>query len=509
MSTSKRVVKNTLFLYMRTIVSLLVSVFTTRVLLEALGASDYGLYNVVGGAIAMLGFLSASMSSVTQRFLSYAEGVQDEAKIIQYFNNSIIIHNGLAVIMVVVFGLSSLIFFNGILNIPDGKIQAAIIIYICMLVSTVFSITVVPYEAEINAHENMLFYSILGIIDVLLKFSIAIVVLYLKSEKLIFYAVLMAIESFVLRYVTQIYCKHQYKECRKISLRANYDKNVIKEMLSFAGWNLTNIGTGMISLFGMNVVANHYFGTQVNAAMGVATQLTGVMMGLSTNMLKAIAPVIVKSEGSKQHDKMLEISYISCRYSYLLFSFACIPVLLYLPKVLSTWLIVVPQWTRAFCVLLIVSSLIEQLTVVLYQSIIAGGKIKYYNIVRSITNILPIIVSVLVFQYTDAAPYWVIIFWLIFKALGGDIVNLYYACKDLQLKISKYAETVILPCFVSTMIVLFVGWVIHYACNYCQANELIGLGLTYLSSVFVWGTIAINQKERILIKSFIMKIVKK
>jgi O-antigen/teichoic acid export membrane protein len=326
MSNSKKVVTNTLFLYIRTIVSLMVSVFTTRILLHALGASDYGLYNVIGGAISMLGFLIASMSSATQRFLSYAEGAGDRNKIIVYLNNSILIHYGLALFMILVFAVSALFFFNGVLNIPEGRHGAAIIIYICMLVSTVFSITIVPYDAEINAHENMLFYSVLGIIDVMFKLSIALAVLYFHSDKLIFYSVLMAAESFVLRYICQQYCKRHYSECRHINLRKYYNKKIVKELTSFAGWNLSNVATGMLALYGMNIVINHYFGTGVNAAMGIATQLSGVMMGVSMNMIKAITPVLVKAEGGKQRQRMLDISYVSCKFSYLLFSFACLPV---------------------------------------------------------------------------------------------------------------------------------------------------------------------------------------
>lgn len=383
MSTSQRVVKNTVFLYIRTIVSLFVSVFTTRILLQGLGASDYGLYNVVGGAIAMLGFLSSSMSSTTQRFLSFAEGAGDEEKTGKYFNNSILIHNGLAILMVAIFAVAALFFFNGILNIPEERFSTAIVIYICMLISTVFSITIAPYDAEINAHENMLFYSITGILDVLFKLAIAIAVLYFPNDKLIFYAILMAVESFVLRLICQIYCRIHYKECRHVNLRANYDKQIIKEMTSFAGWNLVNVATGMLSLYGMNIVVNHYFGTTVNAAMGIATQLSGVMMGLSMNMIKAISPVLVKSEGGNQHQRMLEISYVSCKFSYLLFAFFGIPVLIFVSKVLSVWLKDVPEWTESFCVLLIIATLVEQLTVVLYQSILAGGNIKHYNMARA------------------------------------------------------------------------------------------------------------------------------
>ena len=505
MSTSQRVVKNTAFLYIRTIVSLFVSVFTTRILLQGLGASDYGLYNVVGGAIAMLGFLSSSMSSTTQRFLSFAEGIGDEEKNRKYFNNSILIHNGLAILMVAIFAVAALFFFNGILNIPEGKFSTAIVIYICMLISTVFSITIAPYDAEINAHENMLFYSITGILDVLFKLAIAIAVLYFPNDKLIFYAILMAEESFVLRLICQVYCRIHYKECRHVNLRANYDKQIIKEMTSFAGWNLVNVATGMFSLYGMNIVVNHYFGTTVNAAMGIATQLSGVMMGLSMNMIKAISPVLVKSEGGNQHQRMLEISYVSCKFSYLLFAFFGIPILIFISKVLSVWLTDVPEWTESFCVLLIVATLLEQLTIVLYQSILAGGNIKNYNIARAVTNVLPLLLSIVMFEFANLHPYWVFINWMIFKSLCGSIVNVLYAKKTIGIKLMQFINKVLSPSILSSGIVVALGLGIFYICTQYRLNELIGLVLTFLIVIPVFWTMALNQKERSTLKSIINK----
>lgn len=504
MSTSQRVLKNTLFLYIRTIVSLLVSVFTTRILLGALGASDFGLYNVVGGAIAMLGFLTSSMSSMTQRFLSYAEGAGEENKVIKYFNNAMIIHYSLAILMIIIFFLAGFIFFNGLLNIPDGKQETAVIIYICMIVSTVFSITVVPYDAEINAHENMLFYSLIGIIDVLLKLVIAVLVLYSSSEKLIFYSVLMAIESFVIRFVSQIYCKRYYEECKHLRLRKYYDITIIKELLTFAGWNLSYITTSMIALYGMNIVINHYFGTKVNAAMGIAIQLSGVMMGLSMNMIKAITPVLVKSEGGNQHQRMLEISYISCKFSYLLFAFACLPVLIFINKILSVWLKEVPDWTESFCIYLIIATLIEQFTVVLYQSIMAGGNIKAYNITASINNVLPLIISIFIFQYFTLPPYWIFIISLIFKSVVGGMVNLYFSDKTLGINILQFFKKVISPTVLSTVLIIFIGFGILTLCHQFRINELFGCISLFVFIIPIYWVIAFDHKERMIFSSFII-----
>ncbi len=506
MTTSQRVIKNTLFLYIRTIVSLLVSVFTTRILLDALGESDYGLYNVVGGSIAMLGFLSASMSGATQRYLSFAEGAGKKGMIVKYLSNSIVIHYGLALLMVVVYLLGALFFFNGILNIPEGKNVTALIVYGCMLLSAVFSVTIVPYDAEINAHEDMLFYSILGIGDVLAKFVIVVAVYFFHSDQLVLYAVLMALESFLLRMITKFYCKRKYEECKFVNLQEHFDVNTIKEMATFAGWNLVNIGTGMISLFGMNVIINHYFGTEVNAAMGIANQLSGVMMGVSMNMIKAVTPVIVKSEGGNQHDRMLEISYVCCKFSYLLFSFLCIPVLIFKDKVLSLWLVDVPKWANTFCLILIIATLIDQFTVVLYQSIMAGGDIRNFNVVRSCCNIAPLIVSIVMFQLSSLPPYWALVNWLVFYCVLGSIVNLFYSKSKLGLNIRRFMATIVLPCVFVSGVVIVCGLGLLFVCRGYGIAEICGLIATFICSVPLIWTIALQKEERNTLIACVLKI---
>lgn len=500
-TTSKRVIKNTAYLYMRTVASLLLGVFTTRVLLEALGESDFGLYNVVGGSIAMLGFLSASLSSATQRFLNVAEGEGNFDKTRLFFNNSLIIHWTLAAMMVVIFVIAGFFLFNGILNIPEDKHTDAIVVYGCLLISTVFSITVVPYEAEINAHENMLFFSLIGIVDVGLKFAIAFAVLYFKSDRLIFYAVLMAAESFFIRYSCQLYCRRKYRECRQTNLTRYYDRKIIREMTTFAGWNLVSTATGMISLFGMNIVVNHYFGTNVNAAMGIATQLSGVMMGLSANMIKAVAPIIMKSEGGNQHQRMLQYSYVSCKFSYLIFSFCCIPVLFFIHPILKLWLKEVPQWTSIFCIILIISTLIDQLTVVLYQSIMAGGDIKGYNIAKSISNVLPIIISILMFQYGDFEPYWILINWGLYKGLLGGIVNIYYSHIKLQLNIGTYYNSVLIPTIMCSGLVCAVFIIIRQSIDIWMVGFITGT----LMSLPVYWSVSLSKSERQHVISLIHK----
>lgn len=501
MSTSQRVIKNTMFLYVRMVISILVNVFTTRLLLDALGASDYGLYNVVGGAIAMMGFLTASMSSATQRFISYAEGEGNVERVKEVFINAQILHYGLALISIVLLVSVGFVFFNGVLNIPSGREQIAVFVYGCLVFSTVFSITVVPYDAVLNAHENMKVYSVIGIVDVLLKFAIAFAVYYYKADRLIFYALLMALESWLLRSITQFYCKKHYDECRKTALKKYYAKDMIRSMASFAGWNMVNVACGMISLFGMSLVVNHFFGTKVNAALGIATQLSGVLMTVSTNMIKALTPVLVKKEGQHNHKQVLDITYVGCKFSFLLFSFFCIPILFYLNPILRLWLHTVPDWTNIFCGLLIVGTLIEQLTVFIYQAISAQGEIREYSVVKGVIYLFPIVSSIIMFMLDNFSPYWALLNWILYKMVIGGIANIYYGYKKVGLSLRQYIGKALFPCF---LVVILTGGV-AIGIHVLLINTFWGWNflLCMLLSIPIYYTFGLTSKEKKIICEYI------
>ena len=501
MSTAQRVIKNTIWLYVRMAASIFVNVFTTRILLQALGASDYGLYNVVGGAIAMLGFLSSSMSTATQRFISYAQGQGSQDRVKEIFNNAQIVHYGLAVITVVLLTAAAFIFFNGVLNIPPGREMVARGVYACVVFSTVFSITIVPYDATLNAHENMRFYSIAGIFDVIFKFLIAIIVLYVDGERLLLYAILMVLESWLLRLITKYYCTRHYEECRRPELRKYFSRDTVRQMTSFAGWNLANIATLMLSLFGMTLVVNHFFGTEINAALGVATQLSGVLMAVSMNMIKAITPVLVKKEGGRQREQMLQITYVSCKFSYLLFSFFCIPVIFFIQPILDLWLHDVPAWTDVFCQLLLISTLVDQVTIFLFQSLQAEGHIKQYSLVKSFINILPIIISILMFALYDFEPYWALVNHMVGKGVLGGMLNLHYARKNIGLSIKAFMARVITPCSFITLFSILLGIFLLYV----PWNWICALISFFVVSSTAYWFVGLNKEE----KSVVMQLIKR
>ena len=268
----------------------------------------------------MLGFLNASMASASQRFMNYYEGRKDTSVKIKIFNSSIIIHVFLALLVGTLFILLESFVFDSLLNIETERLSAAKWVYRITILSTIVSIATVPFDAIINSHEDLVFYAIIGIIEVVLKFFLALYVLVTVYDKLIVYA-LTIISVTLLAILTKIvYCKLKYEECI-FSPSVYFDRPLIKQMLQFGGWNLIGSYATLISNYGIGIVINRFLGSVINATFSIANQYTGIMLVLCGNMLKAVNPAIVKKEGRGNRAQMFEASFTSCKMSFLTFFF--------------------------------------------------------------------------------------------------------------------------------------------------------------------------------------------
>ncbi|MBC7845809.1 MAG: hypothetical protein H7Y10_04910 [Flavobacterium sp.] len=450
-----RVIKNTGFLYAKMGITMFISLYTTHLILNALGASDFGIFNIVGGAISMLGFLNAAMAGATQRFMSYSEGEGDKEKQKRIFNISFILHLGIAVAMGIVLLIAGWFFFNGILNIAPERIYAAKVVYGSLIVSTIFTVMTVPYDAVLNAHENMLYFSIVGVVESFLKLGAALALVYLAGDKLVLYGVLMACIPLFTMTIMRIYCHKHYAEC-VIATRRYWDKGLMKEMTGFAWWNLLGSSSGMISQYGLSIVLNNFFGTILNAAQGIANQLSGQLMVFSNTMMKAVNPIIDKSEGGGDRNLMLNATLIGSKFSFLLLAFFSIPFLIETPFILRIWLKNVPEWTVLFSRLQLGRSLIEQFTVMLGGAIAAKGDIKAYTSIKSILNILPILLTYLFFHF-DFPPYYLYITWIIAGGFLGGGLSLYYTKKKCGLKYSDFFKIVFIPSSGVSILMFIVG----------------------------------------------------
>lgn len=454
MQAANRVIKNTGILYIKMAITMVISLYSTRLVLAALGVNDFGIFNVVGGAIAMLGFLNASMAGATQRFMSFAQGAGDLNKINKIFNMSVLLHLSIAAIIFVVLEIAGYFFFNGILNIATDRIATAKLIYQFMIVSTLFSVISVPYDALLNAHENMLFFSILGIIEAVLKLAIAFSITYLVGDKLLLYGLFMAILSVTLLILNRIYCHRSYPET-KIALKKLFDKTLLIDMSKFAGLSFIGSASSMIAGYGSGIILNFYHGTIVNAANAVAGQLNGQLMTFSGNMLKALNPVIAKSEGSGNRTLMIKAALTGTKFSYLIFAILALPFIIETPYILGFWLKNIPEWTVIFCRLAIVFTLIEQSTTTLGTAIGAVGDIKKLNIYSSATTLGFMFVLIIVFHF-GSAPYFMPII-SIFASITMGIIKLYFAKKMCGIDYLIYFKQVFVKVFVVTFISLLSG----------------------------------------------------
>ncbi|WP_415843245.1 hypothetical protein [Zobellia roscoffensis] len=474
-------------------ITIFISLYTTRLVLNALGASDFGIFNVVGGAIAMLGFLHAAMSSATQRFMSFYEGKGDKEKQKYIFNVSSVLHFGIAIGLVLVLLVAGYFFFNGILNIPPDRVFAAKVIYGSLILSTAFTVMSVPYEAVLNAHENMLYYSIVGIVESVLKLTVALIIVYYAGDKLVLYGILMAVIPFVIRTIMQVYCHKKYEEC-VIAPRTYFEKGLMKEMASFAGWNLVGMGSGLVGNYGSMIIVNHFFGTIINAALGVVNQLNGQLMAFSNNMLKALNPVVVKKQGEGNQNEMMYFSLIGSKLSFLIFAVFAIPVLIETSYILTLWLKNVPEWTMLFIQLALIKSLLEQLTVTLNTALAAIGDIKGLSLSNILANILPLPILYILFLY-DFEPFWLYIVGITFMVGFGTGFKIYYSVKLCNLSISELFKIVILPCVV-VCVLSFLGGSTYRLFLDKSLFRLLLVGLT-TGLILVLGTyLTMGKRER-------------
>jgi O-antigen/teichoic acid export membrane protein len=450
MYAASRVARNTLILYIRMGITVFISLYVTRLILAALGEEDFGIFNVVGGAISMLLFLNSTMTRVSQRFMSFAQGENNRLKQKQIFNVSIIIHIITAFFIVIVLEVASFVFFNGVLSIPEGRIYVAKLLYQVMVFSTFMSIISVPYDAVINAHENMLLFAVIATIEVILKLIIALYITVTDNDKLVMYGILLAIIPVISMILKQIYCHRKYSEVCIHPIKF-YNKTLIKEMSAFGGWTFLGSSASMFSYYGLGIVLNSFFGTVINAAQGVANQMSAQLTVLSSIMLKALNPVIAKSEGAGNRMRMLKSSILGSKFGFFLSLILYMPVFLEMPYVFKLWLKETPEYTIIFCRLMLLRTLFEQLYLPLNEAIAAVGDIKHFQIVTSILLLFPLVVGYALFLY-GFQPYAIYVVFAIL-AFVRLLVTLYYSQKKCGLIITDYLTSVIIPCLTVTLIV--------------------------------------------------------
>lgn len=377
-SNNKRIAKNTLLLYFRMLLTMVVSLYTSRVVLGALGVEDYGIYNVVGGVVAMFSIISGSLSAAISRFITYELGKGDPSKLRKIFSASVTIQLLISLIIVILIESVGVWFLNTKMMIPVDRMTAANWVLQFSIVTFVINLISVPYNAAIIAHERMSAFAYISILEVTGKLAIAFLILVSPIDKLVFYAILMCSVAVIVRLAYSNYCKRHFNEC---SYHFHWDKNLLKNMFGFAGWNFIGAASSVLREQGGNIVINLFCGPAVNAAKGIASQVNGAITGFVTNFMIALNPQITKSYASGDKEYMMTLIYQGARLSFYILLFLSLPVIINTHYILVLWLKLVPEHTSLFVQLTLICALSESISNPLITAMLATGKIRNYQIV--------------------------------------------------------------------------------------------------------------------------------
>lgn len=405
MSDSKRIAKNTLMLYFRQILIMLVSLYTVRVVLNVLGAEDYGIYNVVAGVVTMFSFLGNAMATASQRYFSFDLGKKDEEHLKITFSVTFQIYILLALFVVLIAETLGVWFVNNKLVIPEERLIAANWIFQAAIVSFLLTLITTPYMADIIAHENMNVYAYVSIVEVSLKLGIVFILRLLPYDKLIVYGILLALVALINTSLYRLYCHKHFPECK---FRFVKDKDLFKEIVSYSGWNLFGSVSTVVRKQGITILLNLFFGPIVNAARAVSSQVSGAVMSFAQNFSNAIKPHIIKLYAAEKKDEMLKMLRYGTKIVFFLMLMICVPLYFETPYLVKLWLKNVPDYTVVFVRLVTIHALIDSISYPLMAVVQATGKIRLYQAVVGGARILNLPVSY-VFLRLGFAPQTVFI----------------------------------------------------------------------------------------------------
>lgn len=497
---NKRIAKNTLALYVRMFLLLLITLYTSRVVLKVLGVTDYGIYNIVGGVIVFFSFINSALAGATQRFLNYELGKNDSGKLKSVFNASLYVHLIVVVIIVVLGETVGLWFVYTQLNIPPERFHAGLVVYHLSIVTFCINVLRAPFNAAIIANEKMTYYAYISIVEAVLKLAIVYLLTLSAFDKLIFYGGLTLITSVVITGIYILYCKRNFYF---VGISRRCEKTTVKSLLSFSLWSCFGNLSNIVSSQGLNILLNLFWGVTVNAAMGLANHVSAAIYGFIGNFQTAFNPSIIKlyaSEEIKRHNNLI---YQASKISFFLLWILFIPFVLNSYYILDIWLDKVPQFTDTFCQLLLVDQCLFALSGPLWVSAQATGQIKNYMLTVGVLNMLTLPVSYL-FLHWEYSPSVVIVVKILFD-LCTYTYRLYFLRQKMDFPLMKYVYKVILPIVKVIILSLPLPFFVYWAMKqgfFCLIATTLTTLTTVLLSVYCVG---LSKTERVFCLNFIKK----
>lgn len=506
MSSTNKIIFNTGVIYTRLIIGIGVGLFTTRIVLNALGETDFGIYALVAGVIGMLSFLNASMSGVSMRFIATSMGSLDNLKINKTFNSTLLIHLLIGLIVAAIMIVAGLFLFDGVLNIPEDRMSIARIVYHLMILSAFITVVSVPFDALISAHEDFTVLNAIELLGVVIHLMIALYISGLANDQLLYYGIMVTANQLLTRVLKQGYCRFKYKNI-KIQIRSYAEKATIKEILSFIGWKTLDSSAAVLYNQMRGVLINVFFGVALNAANGIAKQVSGQLQNLSASLLKAVNPQLFKSEGSGDRNKMIRLTMASAKFSFFLMSFFALPIILEMPYILSLWLVDVPEYATVFCRLMLIDMIISKYTFPINTAIAATGKVRNITIVVLLNRILQFAVTYYLFSsgFQPQSIYYVAIAFSVIAIL----YKLYFGKTLVGINVKAYLYSVIFRGSLPIIITLsFIALpVLLFETSIIRVSFTVVASLIISSLLIYW--IGLESNEKHIIKNLKNSIIGK
>ncbi len=501
---NKRIAKNTLFLYFRMFLTIIVNLYAVRVIWQVLGVEDYGVYNVVGGIVIMFAFLNNAMIASSQRFISYELGTGDSEKLRKVFSMSMTVHSLIAMIVFILAETIGLWFLNAKLNIPSDRMVAANWVYQCSILAFMINVVSVPYNSCIVAHEHMKAYGYFGILEVILKLVIVFLLLFISFDKLITYAILIVCVTVMMRFLYGFYCRKNFEEC---NYKYTSDRALMREMFSFAGWSfIGNIGFSVRDQ-GLNIVLNLFFNVAVNAAKGIATQVGVVINGFAQNFQMALSPQITKRYAAGEIDSMMSLVFRGCKFSVLLMMFIVIPFYFTAGDIMRMWLGDVAPFTVGFTRLVLIMTLVDSIVSPITTALQATGRIKWFQI----------IISIIMFSNLPLAWIWlklslnpyIVLYVSILTSLSGVVARLILLHRQISFSYSKYFTEVICRIIPVLLFSAAISWLLYSQLNHTMPELFLFILLSVITTGLLIYGVGLNYNERLSLTRIVIARIRR
>lgn len=487
--------RNTALLYFRMALMMCINLYTSRVVLQALGVEDYGIFYVVWGLVYILNFVNNSMTASTQRFLTFELGTGNKQRLHEVFITSVHIHFIVSLFLIVFSETGGIWFLTEKMVIPDGRQTAALWCFQLSMVTAVAEVMSCPYQSVIIAHEKMSAFAYISILDAFLKLAIVGMLLLSGYDRLIVYAILYTAEKLLIRMVYNLYCTRHFEESR---YRWFHEKTLFRKMSSFAGWSMLENLAYVLYTQGLNMLLNVFFGPIANAAQAAANQAQNAIGQFSRNFQMAINPQITKSYASEQLKEMHLLIFRGSRLTFCLLLILCLPLMVEAPMVLGLWLKDVPEGTAGFLRLLLVVLIVQQMSSPLIAAISATGDIKKYQIVTGGLMVTVVPVAYLVLKM-GGVPWSVFAVYLLIAVIA-NIATLFIVLPKISMSLKDYTGNVLTPCTLVFALSLIVPVVMKLAAVPGTLFSLLTIGATVVCTGLLCYFIGLDKEMRVLVK---------